>query len=567
MAQRKETRTERDSLGEMSVPVDALWGASTQRAVENFPISGERFPRAFLRALGLIKRCAADANAELGVLDAALARAIAEAAAEVESGALDAHFPIDVFQTGSGTSTNMNANEVIAARATQALSARGDARRVHPNDHVNASQSSNDVIPTALHVAARVALREDLEPALERLHACLAAKAREFDDVVKLGRTHLMDATPVRLGQEFSGFARQIELGRERIARAGEALAELALGGTAVGTGLNAPAGFARRTIAALSRETGLAFREAANHFEAQGARDAAVEASGELRTLAVSLAKIANDVRLLASGPRGGIGEIELPAIQPGSSIMPGKVNPVICEVVLQVAAQVIGNDAAIAVAGLQGQLELNVFVPVIARNLLAEIALLAATSRVFTEKCLSGVTARRERAEAMVEESLAMVTALVPAIGYDAAAEIAKEAWRTGRARARDLPRARGPAAGRARAVARSAAADAGANSARRRGRLIDSARDGTRDQPRGAELRCRHRLLRREPRQVPPRQLAARARQKRDGRDRPVARPGGARGVGSARGPRAAQPLPRGSFRRRLPVSRRALALPHG
>ncbi len=444
MAQRPETRIERDSLGEMRVPSDALWGASTQRAVENFPISGERFPRVFLRALGLLKRCAADANAELGVLDAVLARAIAEAAAEVESGALDAHFPVDVFQTGSGTSTNMNANEVIAARATQILAARGGARRVHPNDHVNASQSSNDVIPSALHVAARLALREQLEPALAALHTGLVAKARELDDVVKLGRTHLMDATPIRLGQEFGGYARQIELARERIERAGAALAELALGGTAVGTGLNAPAGFAQRAIAALSRETGLAFREAVNHFEAQGARDAAVEASGQLRTLAVSLAKIAADLRLLASGPRGGIGELELPAIQPGSSIMPGKVNPVICEVVLQVSAQVIGNDAAIAVAGLQGQLELNVFVPLIARNLLASIALLSAASRVFTEKCIGGVSARRERAEALVEESLAMVTALVPAIGYDAAAEIAKEAWRTGK-RVREICRER--------------------------------------------------------------------------------------------------------------------------
>ena len=444
MAKSGETRIERDSLGEMRVPADALWGASTQRAVENFPISGERFPRVFLRALGLVKRAASGANAELGVLEPGLARAIAEAAAEVESGSWDEQFPVDVFQTGSGTSTNMNANEVIAARATQILAARGDARRVHPNDHVNASQSSNDVIPSVLHIAARLALREQLEPALAALHACLEAKARELDDVVKLGRTHLMDATPVRLGQEFSGYARQIELGRARVARAGEALAELALGGTAVGTGLNAPAGFAQRSIAALSRETGIEFREAANHFEAQAARDGAVEASGALRTLALSLAKIAGDVRLLASGPRGGIGELALPAIQPGSSIMPGKLNPVICEVVLQVSAQVVGNDAAIAVAGLQGQLELNVFVPVIARNLLASIALLAAASRVFSEKCLAGLSARRERAEALVEESLAMVTALVPAIGYDAAAEIAAEAWRTGR-RVREICRER--------------------------------------------------------------------------------------------------------------------------
>ncbi len=444
MAKSGETRIERDSLGEMRVPIDALWGASTQRAVENFPISGERFPRVFLRALGLVKRAAAGANSACGVLEPVLAGAIAEAAAEVAVGRWDEQFPVDVFQTGSGTSTNMNANEVIAARATQILSARGDARRVHPNDHVNASQSSNDVIPSVLHIAARLALREDLEPALAALHACLEAKARELDSVVKLGRTHLMDATPVRLGQEFSGYARQIELGRARVARAGEPLAELALGGTAVGTGLNAPAGFAARAIAALSRETGIEFREAVNHFEAQGARDGAVEASGALRTLAVSLAKIAGDVRLLASGPRGGIGELELPAIQPGSSIMPGKLNPVICEVVLQVSAQVVGNDAAIAVAGLQGQLELNVFVPVIARNLLASIALLSAASRVFSEKCLAGLSARSERAEALVEESLAMVTALVPAIGYDAAAEIAQEAWRTGR-RVREICRER--------------------------------------------------------------------------------------------------------------------------
>ncbi len=444
MAKSGETRIERDSLGEMRVPIDALWGASTQRAVENFPISGERFPRVFLRALGLVKRAAAGANSACGVLEPVLAGAIAEAAAEVAAGRWDEQFPVDVFQTGSGTSTNMTATEVIAARATQILSARGDARRVHPNDHVNASQSSNDVIPSVLHIAARLALREDLEPALAALHACLEAKARELDSVVKLGRTHLMDATPVRLGQEFSGYARQIELGRARVARAGEPLAELALGGTAVGTGLNAPAGFAARAIAALSRETGIEFREAVNHFEAQGARDGAVEASGALRTLAVSLAKIAGDVRLLASGPRGGIGELELPAIQPGSSIMPGKLNPVICEVVLQVSAQVVGNDAAIAVAGLQGQLELNVFVPVIARNLLASIALLSAASRVFSEKCLAGLSARSERAEALVEESLAMVTALVPAIGYDAAAEIAQEAWRTGR-RVREICRER--------------------------------------------------------------------------------------------------------------------------
>ncbi len=419
----ERTRIERDSMGEMRVPADALWGASTQRAVENFPISGERFPRVFLRALGLVKRAAALANAELGVLEPDVARAIADAAAEVADGKLDAHFPIDVFQTGSGTSTNMNANEVIAARARALLAERATPKPVHPNDHVNASQSSNDVIPTALHVAARLALRDDLEPALAGLEHVLRAQALAFDGVVKLGRTHFMDATPVRLGQEFAGWARQVELGRERVARASESLAEVALGGTAVGTGLNCPAGFVAR-----------------DHFEAQGARDASMEASGALRTLAVSLAKIASDVRLLASGPRGGIGELSLPAIQPGSSIMPGKVNPVICEVVLQVSAQVIGNDAAIAAACTQGQLELLTAIPVIARNLLESIRLLASAARVFNEKCLAGIEARAERAASLVEESLAMVTALAPAIGYDRAAELAGEAWRTGR-RVREL------------------------------------------------------------------------------------------------------------------------------
>jgi fumarate hydratase class II len=427
-------------MGEMQVPDDALWGASTQRAVENFPISGERFPRVFLRALGLVKHAAALANAELGVVERDVARAISDAAAEVADGALDAHFPLDVFQTGSGTSTNMNANEVIAARARALLAARGTAKSVHPNDHVNASQSSNDVMPTALHVAARLALRDDLGPALAVLEVCLREKALALDGVVKLGRTHFMDATPVRLGQEFAGWARQVELGRERIARASDSLAEVALGGTAVGTGLNCPPGFAPRALAALSRATGLAIEEARDHFEAQGARDACVEASGALRTLAVSLAKIASDVRLLASGPRGGLGEISLPAIQPGSSIMPGKVNPVICEVVLQVSAQVIGNDAAIAAACAHGQLELMTAIPVIARNLLESIRLLASAARAFHAKCLAGIEARPERAAALVEESLAMVTALAPVIGYDRAAALAHEAWRSGR-RVREL------------------------------------------------------------------------------------------------------------------------------
>jgi fumarate hydratase class II len=417
----------------VEVPADALWGASTQRAVLNFPVSGERFPRRFLQALGWIKAAAAASNAELGVLDARRAGVIAAAAREVADGLHDAHFVVDVFQTGSGTSTNMNANEVVASRARQLLGEGGPP--VHPNDHVNASQSSNDVIPTALHVAARQSIHEDLLPALGRLHACLERKSRELDDVVKLGRTHLMDATPVRLGQEFAGWARQVELGRQRVAAAAEDLAELALGGTAVGTGLNCPPGFPARAIAHLSEATGLDYREALDHFEAQGARDAAVAASGALRALAVSLFKIASDVRLLASGPRGGLGELRLPALQPGSSIMPGKVNPVICESVTQVAAQVIGNDAAIGVAGLSGHLELNAFIPVIARNLLESIRLLARVAELFVDKCLDGLEADRERAASWVEGSLAMVTALVPALGYERAAEIAREAHASGR------------------------------------------------------------------------------------------------------------------------------------
>jgi len=429
----QKTRIERDSMGEMEVPADALWGASTQRAVLNFPVSGERFPRHFIQALGLIKGAAAAANAQLGVIEAKLADAIQTAAREVADGGLDSHFVLDVFQTGSGTSTNMNANEVIAHRAQQIVGEK--AGRVHPNDHVNQSQSSNDVIPTALHVAARQSIHELLQPALQRLHECLARKARAFDDVIKIGRTHLMDATPVRLGQEFAGYARQIELGIERVEKATDELAELALGGTAVGTGLNRHSDFPRLAIARLSELTGLEYREARDHFEAQGGRDAAVSTSGALKTVAVSLYKIANDLRLLGSGPRCGIGELQLPALQPGSSIMPGKVNPVICESVTQVAAQVIGNDAAVAVGGLSGHLELNVFIPVIARNLLESIRLLASVSNLFVDKCLDGIEADRERSASLVEGSLAMVTVLAPVIGYDAAAEIAKESFRTGR------------------------------------------------------------------------------------------------------------------------------------
>ncbi len=428
-----KTRVERDSMGEMEVPADALWGASTQRAVLNFPVSGERFPRHFIQALGFIKGAAAASNAKLGHLDSKVSDAIQAAAKEVSDGLLDDQFVLDIFQTGSGTSTNMNANVVIASRAGQILGEK--AVRVHPNDHVNQGQSSNDVIPAALHIAARQSIHELLLPALRRVHECLTQKAQEFDDVVKIGRTHLMDATPVRLGQEFAGYARQIELATQRIETASEGLAELALGGTAVGTGLNRPVAFPAEAIARISRMAGLEYREAQDHFEAQGARDAAVEVSGSLKTVAVALYKIANDIRLLGSGPRCGIGELRLPTLQPGSSIMPGKVNPVICESVTQVAAQVIGNDAAVTVGGLSGHLELNVFIPVIARNLLESVRLLASVSNLFVDKCLAGIEANRERAESLIEGSLAMVTVLAPVIGYDAAAEIAKESVATGR------------------------------------------------------------------------------------------------------------------------------------
>ncbi|HSM50916.1 MAG TPA: class II fumarate hydratase, partial [Thermoanaerobaculia bacterium] len=374
------TRTERDSLGEIEVPAEAYWGAQSERARHNFPVSGLVFPRRFLWALGIVKAEAAAVNAELGVVPAPLAEAIRAAAAEVAAGSLDAHFPLDIFQTGSGTSTNMNANEVIANRAIERLGGvRGSKSPVHPNDHVNASQSSNDVIPTAIHVAAYAAVAEELEPALGRLATALAAKAAELDDVVKIGRTHLQDAVPVRLGQELSGHAQQAANGLARLAAAKPRLAELALGGTAVGTGLNAPPGFAEAVIARLAARTGHPFVPAPNRFEALAARDAAVELSGALRTVAVSLTKIANDLRWLASGPRCGLGELELPSLQPGSSIMPGKVNPVMAEALLQVCAQVVGNDAAVALGGLSGNFELNVMMPVIAHNLLQSVELLA--------------------------------------------------------------------------------------------------------------------------------------------------------------------------------------------
>jgi fumarate hydratase class II len=430
------TRIEKDPLGEIEVPAAAYFGAQTERARRNFPVSGLRFPRRFIAALGAIKGECAAVNEELGILEPRIAAAIRQAADEVAAGALDADFPLDIFQTGSGTSTNMNANEVIANRAIELLGGeRGSKKPVHPNDHVNASQSSNDVIPTAIHVAAFGALAEHLEPALQRLEQALAAKAREFDDVVKIGRTHLQDAVPVRLGQEFGGYARQVGAGRERLAAVKPRLAELALGGTAVGTGLNAPPGFADRVIERLAARTGHPFVPARDRFEALAAKDAAVETSGAVRAVAVALYKIANDLRWLASGPRCGIGEIELPSLQPGSSIMPGKVNPVIPEMVLMVAAQVMGNDATVALAGMGGNFELNVMMPVLAHALLQSLEIQGNAARLLAERCVDGIVANRERCREMVEKSLAMVTALAPRIGYDQAAAVAKEAYATGR------------------------------------------------------------------------------------------------------------------------------------
>jgi fumarate hydratase class II len=425
-------RTERDSMGEMQVPAAAYYGAQTQRAVENFPISEGGIPNEVVRALGAIKLAAATVNHRQGVLDDDRHQAISRAAREVADGGLSDHFPVDVFQTGSGTSSNMNANEVIANRAIELLGgAVGSKDPVHPNDHVNAGQSSNDVFPTAVHIAAYDSATNGLLPALDRLRAALEDKADQFADVVKPGRTHLMDATPVTLGQEFSGYARQVELGGERITAALERVAELPLGGTAVGTGLNAPPEQAEAIIAELRADTGLeALREATNHFEAQGARDALVELSGACKVIAVSLTKIANDLRWLGSGPRTGIGEIRLPEIQPGSSIMPGKVNPVIAESVTQVAAQVIGNDAAVTIGGMSGNFELNVYIPLIARNVLESLRLLAATCDNFVDKCIAGITADADRARTLVEKDLAIVTALVPAIGYDTSAKLAKQA-----------------------------------------------------------------------------------------------------------------------------------------
>ena len=424
-----DRRTAHDSMGEMEVPAAALYGASTQRAVLNFPISGTRLPPRLIHAFGLVKKAAAETNAELGLLDHAHAAAIAAAAGEIAAGLHDAQFPVDVYQTGSGTSTNMNVNEVIASRCAQL------AVSVHPNDHVNLGQSSNDTFPTAIHVAAAQEIRNRLVPALESLAVALEAKSRAFHGVLKIGRTHLMDATPVRLGQEFGGWARQVRLAVTRAWKAVDALGELPLGGTAVGTGLNTHPDFAAKAIARLAEATGIPFREAENHFEAQSAKDACVEAHGQLATIAVSLHKIACDVRLLASGPRCGLGEIRLPATQPGSSIMPGKVNPVMAESVTMVAARVAGNQTTMAWCGVGGFLELNVSMPLLAACLLESISLLENVARAFGERCVAGIQADEKRCNELIELSLAMVTALAPRLGYDRAAAIAKESVASGR------------------------------------------------------------------------------------------------------------------------------------
>jgi fumarate hydratase, class II len=425
-------RIEQDSMGEVKVPEDAYYGAQTQRARENFSISTLEFPSSFIRAIALIKKHAAQVNSELQLLDAGLSQSIVTAAKEVLEGRFDDQFVVDVFQTGSGTSTNMNVNEVIAGRANELLTGkRGGKRPVHPNDHVNLGQSSNDVVPSAIHIAALREIKDQLLPALELLHTELEKKSEAFDHVRKIARTHLQDAVPMTLGQEFSGYARQAELGIERLKTVQERLSELALGGTAVGNGLNTHPEFATRVIASISREAGFAFREAKNHFEAQAAQDAVVETSGVLKTIAVGLIKIANDVRWLGSGPRCGIGEITIPSLQPGSSIMPGKVNPVIPEMALQVSAQVIGNDAAITLGGQAGNFELNVMLPLMVYNLIQSIQLLAGAARTLGEKCIRGIEADREKCTSNLEKSLALATAFVPAIGYDQAASLAGQAY----------------------------------------------------------------------------------------------------------------------------------------
>ncbi len=424
-------RKEKDSFGPIDVPEDAYFGANTQRAVENFPISGLRFPVSFIYALALIKNCAAVVNSELGLLDEKISGAITTAAREIMEGKLDEQFVVDIFQTGSGTSTNMNVNEVIAARANEILTGKkGGKSPVHPNDHVNLGQSSNDVIPSALHIAALKSIKDRLVPSLVNLQNRLAQKAVEFKEVKKIGRTHLQDAVPIFLGQEFSGYARQVELGVNRIEAVEDRLSELALGGTAVGSGVNTHPDFPSKITALIAEDTKLDFKEAKDHFEAQSAQDVAVETSGALKTVAVSLVKIANDIRWLASGPRCGLGEISIPSLQPGSSIMPGKINPVIPEAVIQVAAQVMGNDSTIMLAGQSGNFELNVMLPVMAYNLLQSISLLASGAQLFAEKCIRGITANLEKCSENLEKSLALATYLVPYLGYDQATAIAEKA-----------------------------------------------------------------------------------------------------------------------------------------
>lgn len=426
-------RVERDSMGEMEVPADALYGASTQRAVLNFPISSLRLPRRFIAAIGAIKVGAARANMTLGLLDKNRGDAIVQAGQEVIDGLLDRHFVVDVFQTGSGTSTNMNANEVIANRALEILGlGRGDRNGVHPNDHVNNCQSSNDVFPSAIHIAAYESIKHTLVPGFKALAESLSAKSKEFSDVIKTGRTHLQDATPITLGQEFGGYATQMKHSLERISRSSERLLELALGGTAVGTGLNTHPEFAKRAISEITCITNSGYREGENHFELQASQDAAVEVSAQLRTAAVSLMKIANDIRWLSSGPRCAIGEIYLPETQPGSSIMPAKVNPVICESVMMVCAHVMGNDTAVMISGQHGNFELNTMMPVLAFNLLESIDLLGRAAKNFTDRCVSGITPNHERCLDLAEKSLATVTSLAPRIGYDKAAELAKRAMK---------------------------------------------------------------------------------------------------------------------------------------
>ena len=425
-------RIEKDSMGFVRVPKKAYYGAQTQRAVENFAISGWRFQREMIYALGLIKYGAAKVNSELGLLNGRMARAIQKASDEVIGGKWDAEFVVDIFQTGSGTSTNMNANELIANRANEILGGeKGAYQPIHPNDHVNLGQSSNDVFPSCIHIASTILLRERLLPALEGLQKALKKKEKEFYPVLKIGRTHLQDATPIRLGQEFGGYARQVMMDIRRIRNTLESLSELPLGGTAVGTGINAHPLFAKKVIAIIRKKTGYPFREAMDHFEAQGAKDALVETSGALKTASVSLIKIANDIRWLGSGPRCGIGEIHLPETQPGSSIMPGKVNPVIAESLIQVCAQVIGNDAAVTLGGLSGNFELNVMMPLIAHNLLQSIRLLASAVNNLTRRCIEGLEADHERCVEMIEKSLALATSLTPKVGYDEAARIAKKAY----------------------------------------------------------------------------------------------------------------------------------------